>query len=64
MTHTVSEKLIYAIPLAKKKKHTSIELSKTLEVVLQKGVSDDNPSVTQKWKNTLEFYTYVINNNY
>jgi hypothetical protein len=55
-----TEKLIIATPTNKKTFYgKSIENSK-IDQVIQEGVKKINQNISQKWKNTLEFYEFVI----
>ncbi len=58
-----SEKLIYVIPSTKKTYYGKIIKNSELEAVIHEGVNNSNPSISQKWKHALDFYTRIINNN-
>lgn len=58
-----SEKLIYVIPSTKRTYYGKIIKNSDLEAVIHEGVNNNNSSFSQKWKNTLDFYTRIMNNN-
>jgi hypothetical protein len=62
-TRKDSEKLIYVIPSNKKTFYGKTISNSKIEEVLEEGVRNSSHDISQKWKNTLEFYKFVINDN-